>query len=182
MFGIRSLSWIGVIVTLVGVVACGSAAEPQPSKDIAVEAAVVEATPTATTGPSAAVQPGSPSQTATELPTEIIEPVSPISPAGTVEVAMQTPPSRSLAPVPGSETAVEAAVADLSQQKGIPADQITVTSVEAMDWPDTSLGCPQEGFMYAQVITPGYLIILEAQGQSYEYHTNQDTGVVLCEQ
>ena len=24
------------------------------------------------------------------------------------------------------------------------------------------LGCPQEGMMYAQVITPGYLMVLEA--------------------
>jgi hypothetical protein len=91
--------------------------------------------------------------------------------------------SRSLAPAPGSEEAVAAAVADLAQKQGIPVDAITVQSVEPMEWGDTSLGCPQEGFMYAQVITPGYLIILEAQGQTYEYHTDaQGQSVVLCEQ
>jgi hypothetical protein len=50
-----------------------------------------------------------------------------------------------------------------------------------MEWSDASLGCPQEGMMYAQVITPGYLIVLEAQGQTFEYHTDQGTNVVLCQ-
>jgi hypothetical protein len=36
--------------------------------------------------------------------------------------------------------------------------------------------------MYAQVITPGYLIILAAEGQQYEYHTDQAANVVLCQQ
>ena len=54
--------------------------------------------------------------------------------------------------------------------------------MEAVEWSDASLGCPQEGFMYAQVITPGYLIILEAQGEQYEYHTDQTTNVVLCQE
>jgi hypothetical protein len=52
--------------------------------------------------------------------------------------------------------------------------------MEEQQWSDTSLGCPQEGFMYAQVITPGYLIVLEAQGQTYEYHTDTQANVVLC--
>ena len=84
---------------------------------------------------------------------------------------------------PGSEFPVNAAIADLSEKNGVPEDQITVVSIEAKDWPDSSLGCPDEGFMYAQVITSGYLIVLEADGQQYNYHTDE-TGknVVLCEQ
>jgi hypothetical protein len=34
--------------------------------------------------------------------------------------------------------------------------------------------------MYAQVITPGYRIVLEADGKTYTYHTSQ-SHVVLCE-
>lgn len=84
--------------------------------------------------------------------------------------------------IPGSEQAIAAAVADLSEKTGLPADEIRLISIESVEWSDTSLGCPQEGFMYAQVITPGYLIVLEAQGQQYEYHTNQTDQVILCEQ
>ncbi|MBI1879924.1 MAG: hypothetical protein HYR94_17170 [Chloroflexi bacterium] len=116
-----------------------------------------------------------PEPTPTGLPTEIVEPGSPVAPPAV------TPADRAAQPVSGSEAAVAAAIADLSKQTGVPADQITVNSVEPMNWPDTSLGCPQEGMMYAQVITPGYLIVLTAQGQQYEYHTDQQaTNVVLC--
>ena len=118
-----------------------------------------------------------PEPASTGLPTEITEPVSPVP----LTTAQPEVPREIAPPLPGPKVALEAAIADLSKQTGIPADQITVTSVEPMDWPDTSLGCPQEGMMYAQVITPGYLIILAAQGQQYEYHTDQQgTNVVWC--
>ncbi len=81
----------------------------------------------------------------------------------------------------GSEAVLAAAVADLSEKTGIPASEISLVSMEAVDWSDASLGCPQEGYMYAQVITPGFLIVLEAQSQPYEYHTDRTGNVVLCE-
>jgi hypothetical protein len=70
-------------------------------------------------------------------------------------------------------------VADLAGQLDIAAEAITVRSVEAVEWPDSSLGCPGPGMMYAQVITPGYRIVLEANGQSYAYHTEGGT-IVRC--
>jgi hypothetical protein len=48
-------------------------------------------------------------------------------------------------------------------------------------WPDSSLGCPQDSMVYAQVLTPGYLIVLETGGKVYEYHANRDTYVIFCE-
>jgi hypothetical protein len=73
--------------------------------------------------------------------------------------------------------AVQLAVADAAGQLGIAADAITVLSVEAVEWGDASLGCPEPGMMYAQVVTPGYRIVLEAGGQTYEYHAS--TGAVI---
>ncbi len=76
---------------------------------------------------------------------------------------------------------VEAARSALAGKLGIPALEITVISYEAVDWPDTSLGCPQPGMMYAQVITPGYRVVLEAKGQRYEAHTDLAGGrVIFC--
>lgn len=81
-------------------------------------------------------------------------------------------------PVSGPE---EAARRALAEKLGISTEEVTVVSSEEVDWPDTSLGCPQPGMMYAQVITPGYRIILEAQGQQYEAHTDRVGGqVVFC--
>ncbi|NOZ28744.1 MAG: hypothetical protein GXP39_11930 [Chloroflexi bacterium] len=80
----------------------------------------------------------------------------------------------------GAEIAVVAqAVADLAERLRVTKDTIQVRSVEMVEWPDTSLGCPEPGKMYAQVITPGYRIVLEAQGKAYEYHASQNR-VVYC--
>ena len=119
-----------------------------------------------------------PLPTPTDLPTEITEPVSPIQPVSPLKEPAMAPSNSEIQVLPGSEAVLAAAVADLS---GIPASEISLVSMEAVDWSDASLGCPQEGYMYAQVITPGFLIVLEAQSQPYEYHTDRTGNVVLCE-
>jgi hypothetical protein len=72
------------------------------------------------------------------------------------------------------------AIADLAKRLDITADQIEAVRVESVEWPDTSLGCPQPGQAYAQVITPGQIVVLSANGQEYEYHTGGDQ-IVACE-
>jgi hypothetical protein len=48
-------------------------------------------------------------------------------------------------------------------------------------WSDTSIGCPEPDRGYSDVIVPGFRIILEYEGQKYEFHTNEDgTMVVTC--
>jgi len=65
---------------------------------------------------------------------------------------------------------VEGAVADLADQLQVEADAIRVAQVTPRDFPDASLGVPQEGEMYAQVVTPGYVIELSHGGVPYVYH------------
>jgi hypothetical protein len=86
-------------------------------------------------------------------------------------------------PVTGADNPmVQTVVADAATRLGVPADQLQVVSIESWDWPDTSLGCPQEGQFYAQVITPGYLIVVSGAGQRLEYHTDTEGHFVVCEQ
>lgn len=66
----------------------------------------------------------------------------------------------------------------LAQQLQINADQIEIVSVENVDWPDACLGVYTADMMCAQVITPGYRVVLAADGQQYEYHTNSDGSFV----
>lgn len=171
--------------------ACGPAATPEDIPPMTIEAQAVPATspvnqpePTGlpTEIPSPEPSPtNSPELAPTSLPNEISEPMSPLVPPAAAPMPVQADQAGQPAKAaPSSETAVAAAIADLSKQTGLPAEQINVDSVTAMEWPDSSLGCPQEGMMYAQVITPGYLIVLSAQGQTYEYHADQKTNVVLC--
>lgn len=172
--------WIISLCLVFMATACTSS-EPAGEVETTVESlqsqAVSTATPDISTGPVAA-----PAPTATDLPTEIIEPISPISPVPTAEESVAASIVENMNPIQGSEEALTAALDDLSQQSGVPLDQISLVSIEARQWSDASLDCPQEGFMYAQVITPGYLIILEAAGTEYRYHTDQATTVILCEE
>ena len=74
--------------------------------------------------------------------------------------------------------AEQAAISTLAENIGIEPDQIKLVSSEAVDWPDSCLGIVREGIACAQVITPGFRVILEADGKQVEYHTNQDATVI----
>jgi hypothetical protein len=77
---------------------------------------------------------------------------------------------------------VEIVIAQASQSIGVPANQVNVVQVEAREWPDSSLGCPEVGGFYAQVITPGYLIRVTADGETLEYHTDASgENISLCQ-
>lgn len=90
---------------------------------------------------------------------------------------------------PFDETGVpvqfEAILADLSAQV---ATTVTREGLGAFTWAeeeysDASLGCPQEGQGYAQVITRGYRFTLDYNGVTYDYRISQtDNSLVLCSQ
>lgn len=70
----------------------------------------------------------------------------------------------------------------LNSSEGITPPMISIVSFEEQEFGNTSLGCPQEGQMYAEVITPGYKVVLEAQGTQYDYRLTNTEDVFLCEQ
>jgi len=74
--------------------------------------------------------------------------------------------------VPEYAPVVDLAKNDLSGKLNIPVEEIKLVKEEAVDWPDTSLGYPEKGMMYAQVITPGFRVILKASDKLYEYHSD----------
>lgn len=76
---------------------------------------------------------------------------------------------------------IERATEDLMQVTSAAADEIIVVSVEEVEWSDTSLGCPEPDGMYAQMITPGYLLVLERDGKTYEYHSGTDPEGTLVQ-
>lgn len=83
-------------------------------------------------------------------------------------------------PMRGEAYIVNRAVSDLSQRLGVSEDDIQVVSVEAVEWSDSSLGCPAEGMDYAQVITPGYEVTLQVDQDVYSYHSDEGLLMVLC--
>ena len=69
----------------------------------------------------------------------------------------------------------------LADRLSVPADGLELVSDEPVQWGDTSLGCPQAGMFYAQVITPGHRITFRQGDDTYEVHTasGEDGGPKL---
>ena len=74
----------------------------------------------------------------------------------------------------------DGAVADLAQRLGIDPADVLVVDARDVTWPDSSLGCPEPGMNYLQVLTEGYLVVLEAAGQRYEYHGAAAGPLTYC--
>jgi len=67
-------------------------------------------------------------------------------------------------------------------QFNVPSSQVTVTSIEPKAWPDTSLGCPEPGQVYAQHVVPGWIVKVEYNGATYEFHTDaMGNQMVTCD-
>jgi hypothetical protein len=58
---------------------------------------------------------------------------------------------------------------------------IEVSSIQELEWPDSSLGCPEEGMFYMPVFVPGFKMILEANGQGYDVHIGDGRAVVCVD-
>ena len=101
----------------------------------------------------------------------------PVEPAATEAASGSDKPPT---PISGDLTPAQlAAVKSLSERLGVTVDQIILVSTEAVTWPDGCLGIVKMGVMCTQAQVPGFKIILEANGQKYDFHTNQDGSVVL---
>lgn len=79
-----------------------------------------------------------------------------------------------------TDTAVALARTALAKQLQIDVSAATVASVREVDWPNSSLGCPVAGEMYAQVITPGHLVRLRLNEKEYDVHVGGGRAL-LCE-
>ncbi len=71
-----------------------------------------------------------------------------------------------------------AAKAALSQKLAIPQEQVSYVSAEAVEWTDSCLGLGGPAESCLQAVTPGYKVILSAEGKQYEVRTNETGNVV----
>ncbi len=79
---------------------------------------------------------------------------------------------------------INLALADLSRRAGgetITLDDMTRWNWEMVNYPDASLGCPQEGQSYAQVATQGYRLTFTIRGANFDYRaTTNGSTFFLC--
>ena len=98
---------------------------------------------------------------------EASQAVSPAVPSPEVTLPLEEPTATIPLPAegtvaPGAVEAVEAAKEFLVIQLGVDEEEIQVVQATAVEWPDACLGIPATDEMCAQVITPGFVITLEA--------------------
>ncbi len=82
---------------------------------------------------------------------------------------------------PGLQALIDTAAADLANRLSIDHSAVEVVSAQTVVWPDRSLGCPQPGMVYPQVLAEGYRIELRVKNQNYSYHGGEGRGPFLCE-
>jgi hypothetical protein len=129
----------------------------------------------------------SPSPVSQDYPTIAhLSTISPESPAQLLPLPTIQGENTQMAPAlptpyaPGLQSLVERAREDLANRFSIPLAEISVAATSEVTWPDSGLGCQQTGVASVQVLTPGYLILLEYNNNQYEYHANKGSHVTYC--
>jgi hypothetical protein len=156
----RSLAGLTGLAAVIALAACGGDDDSGSGATSGTVPSVSDTTPGSSVPPSSA-PPSTP-------PPSVTPPPPASSPGSFPGVAMD--PSSPL---------VTDAIADLAGQLDISTGDVTVVAAREVTWPDGSLGCPEPGMMYTQALVDGTLVVLEADGQRYEYHGG--TPLVLCE-
>lgn len=72
------------------------------------------------------------------------------------------------------EEAVQRAKQDLASRLGIDEGQVSEKSTENTEFPDTALGASTDGEMSGMMLTSGWRIKLEGQGQTLEYRADKN--------
>lgn len=81
---------------------------------------------------------------------------------------------------PGLQRLVDLAKQDLGTRLGLEQAEIEIVQAEYVTWRDSSVGCPQPGYQYTQVLTNGADIRLGANKQVYHYHSGGNRPPTLC--
>ncbi len=92
----------------------------------------------------------------------------------------QGPPSLPTPADDGLQNLITKATEDLAKRLSISVVDIHLVEAKVVVWRDASLGCPKPGIDYVHLETPGYSILLDAAGKTYNYHTDKIRRVILC--
>jgi hypothetical protein len=66
----------------------------------------------------------------------------------------------------------------ISQTLGVAIENMQITRVEKMEWPNGCLGLAQGDEVCTEAITPGWLLTFNIDGKEYKYRVDQ-TGTVI---
>lgn len=105
-----------------------------------------------------------------DLPATCDEPVSSDGGTGSVDPLQGDDPSRGLA--------IDASFRALELMGGS-TGETQVTGAKTVEWNDSCLGVEQPGVACAEVITPGWIVIISDAVGDYEFHTDNNGNAVF---
>ena len=94
---------------------------------------------------------------------------------GVSESANQTAPTGS-----SLSQQVAGAVADLADRTGVAEAAIVVRNARLVNWGSGAVGCPEKDKSYTQMVVPGVLVFLQADGKFYRYHGRTQGSLFYC--
>jgi hypothetical protein len=80
----------------------------------------------------------------------------------------------------GAQAAAEQARAAAARELKAGANEFTVVTIEPAQWSDSSLGCRKPNAMYQQVVSNGYVVVLEREGKRHQVNV-AGSRAVLCD-
>ena len=72
----------------------------------------------------------------------------------------------------------KAVIKQLASNLGLKESDISVVSTATVEFPDSCLGVAMADVMCAQMVTPGQIIVLQANNVQYKYHVNSDGSMI----
>lgn len=167
----RRTSWLGCALAAMLVMAgCGG----KEAAELASAPSPTAESPSATT----------PAQELAESPEPAKVEPSPEDAGNTSSPVEREADDRAGTPTTAEEPSgyLEAVIADAARRAGVARSEVQVVRNQTVQWSDGSLGCPEPGMAYIQVIVDGYWVELRAGGKLYDYRLDRQGNFRLCEQ
>jgi hypothetical protein len=73
-----------------------------------------------------------------------------------------------------------AVVADAARRFKVAESAVVLARAEQLTWSDGSLGCPEPGQMYTQMLVPGFRVVAKTDEGALLYHTDSRGHAVAC--
>ena len=79
-----------------------------------------------------------------------------------------------------AQAAAEQARTAAARELKAAANEFTVVTIEPTQWSDSSLGCRKPNAMYQQVVSNGYVVVLEREGKRHQVNV-AGSRAVMCD-
>ncbi len=76
------------------------------------------------------------------------------------------------------QEAIDLAISKVNQITPLSKDSVEHLKIRSIQWPDSSLGCPEPGVEYLQKVIPGYLVSFTSDEKIYSVNIGDNTAII----